>query len=42
VLLRYSTHCREVVYFLEGFELTELFRRNGNVVPNDVHVRVPI
>jgi hypothetical protein len=42
MLFRYSAHCREVVYFLEGFDLTEFLRRNRNVVPDDVHVRMSV
>ena len=35
-----ATHGREVVYLLEGFELSELLLRDSHVVPDDIDVRV--
>ena len=40
--LRHATHCREVIDFLKRFELTELLRENGHIVPDHVDIGMAI
>ena len=41
-LLGHTTHRREVIDSLEAFELAELLRRNGNIIPNDINIRMSL
>ena len=34
----HTIHSWEVIHFLESLQLAELFSRNCNIVPNDVHI----
>lgn len=37
-----TVHGWEVIYFLEGFELTQLIRGNCNVVPDNIDIRMTV
>ena len=38
----HTIHGRKVIYFLESLQLSELFSRNCNVVPDDVHIGMSV